>query len=278
MKTLIPIAASTLLLAVPATAQRMGHANTNAPTVSQSIDLPEKGRVELTYTSITWASGRWAEALDNEATREQMRSTINETAEQEPLGSFRSSVNLVIGHQHVLAGSYRMAFMLDDEYQWQLSLSNEEKRTLLGLEFGSNPLHSGRLVIALLAGDENFTARLLIAFGDKAGNLPIAIDPAGEAAPAPINANCPMMQEPVDPSVTVTYEGQTIAFCCSDCIPQWNKLTEAERGERVKQMLEKTDTAAQSFTCPMHPEIRSAEPGKCPKCGMNLVRGRAAQR
>lgn len=25
------------------------------------------------------------------------------------------------------------------------------------------------------------------------------------------------------------------------------------------------------FTCPMHPEVRSDEPGRCPKCGMNLV-------
>ena len=27
-----------------------------------------------------------------------------------------------------------------------------------------------------------------------------------------------------------------------------------------------------SYTCPMHPEIHSAKPGKCPKCGMNLVK------
>ena len=26
-----------------------------------------------------------------------------------------------------------------------------------------------------------------------------------------------------------------------------------------------------TYTCPMHPEVRSAEPGKCPKCGMFLV-------
>jgi hypothetical protein len=25
------------------------------------------------------------------------------------------------------------------------------------------------------------------------------------------------------------------------------------------------------YTCPMHPEVHSATPGKCPKCGMDLV-------
>ena len=32
----------------------------------------------------------------------------------------------------------------------------------------------------------------------------------------------------------------------------------------------KTPPQVQQFTCPMHPEIRSATPGKCPKCGMKL--------
>ena len=26
------------------------------------------------------------------------------------------------------------------------------------------------------------------------------------------------------------------------------------------------------YTCTMHPEVRQSEPGKCPKCGMDLVR------
>ncbi|HKO57339.1 MAG TPA: heavy metal-binding domain-containing protein [Thermoanaerobaculia bacterium] len=26
------------------------------------------------------------------------------------------------------------------------------------------------------------------------------------------------------------------------------------------------------YVCPMHPEVTSNEPGKCPKCGMTLVR------
>jgi hypothetical protein len=25
------------------------------------------------------------------------------------------------------------------------------------------------------------------------------------------------------------------------------------------------------YTCPMHPEVREASPGKCPKCGMALL-------
>ncbi len=32
----------------------------------------------------------------------------------------------------------------------------------------------------------------------------------------------------------------------------------------------KNPAQVQQFTCPMHPEIRSATPGKCPKCGMKL--------
>ena len=25
------------------------------------------------------------------------------------------------------------------------------------------------------------------------------------------------------------------------------------------------------YTCPMHPEVRKTEPGKCPGCGMDLI-------
>jgi FtsP/CotA-like multicopper oxidase with cupredoxin domain len=31
------------------------------------------------------------------------------------------------------------------------------------------------------------------------------------------------------------------------------------------------DTAASSWTCPMHPDVVSAEPGTCPTCGMKLI-------
>ncbi|MCY7409377.1 MAG: hypothetical protein LH473_03830 [Chitinophagales bacterium] len=28
----------------------------------------------------------------------------------------------------------------------------------------------------------------------------------------------------------------------------------------------------ETYTCPMHPEVNSDKPGKCPKCGMELVK------
>ena len=31
------------------------------------------------------------------------------------------------------------------------------------------------------------------------------------------------------------------------------------------------ESAAESWTCTMHPEVSEPKPGKCPKCGMNLV-------
>ncbi len=37
-----------------------------------------------------------------------------------------------------------------------------------------------------------------------------------------------------------------------------------------QQMMKNMDPKMMTYTCPMHPEVRNAGPGKCPKCGMNL--------
>ena len=34
------------------------------------------------------------------------------------------------------------------------------------------------------------------------------------------------------------------------------------------------EQSAAVYSCPMHPEVTSSEPGKCPKCGMALVERR----
>ena len=43
------------------------------------------------------------------------------------------------------------------------------------------------------------------------------------------------------------------------------------RADGVDAPAPTTAPATAIYTCPMHPEVRSNEPGKCPKCGMNLV-------
>ncbi len=43
------------------------------------------------------------------------------------------------------------------------------------------------------------------------------------------------------------------------------------------QQQKKDTTVKVVYTCPMHPEIVQAKPGKCPKCGMNLVAKEAAK-
>lgn len=39
------------------------------------------------------------------------------------------------------------------------------------------------------------------------------------------------------------------------------------------QAAPKTEKKAKEvkYTCPMHPEVLASKPGKCPKCGMDLV-------
>ncbi len=45
-------------------------------------------------------------------------------------------------------------------------------------------------------------------------------------------------------------------------------LTNAQEPEADKPATEEQQVM---YTCPMHPEVVQAEPGKCPKCGMDLV-------
>jgi YHS domain-containing protein len=46
----------------------------------------------------------------------------------------------------------------------------------------------------------------------------------GEAEEAALNTKCPVSDDDIhDPGDTVEYDGRTIAFCCSDCVKEFNK-------------------------------------------------------
>ena len=44
----------------------------------------------------------------------------------------------------------------------------------------------------------------------------------------------------------------------------YSQQPEKKKDEMHKQVSE--------YTCPMHPEVKADKPGKCPKCGMELVK------
>ncbi len=40
--------------------------------------------------------------------------------------------------------------------------------------------------------------------------------------------------------------------------------------EKVKSKIEHQKTEKETYTCPMHADVKSDNPGECPKCGMAL--------
>jgi hypothetical protein len=172
----------------------------------------------------------------------------------QPLGSLKASVDLSIAGQRVSAGEYSLAFKLDDNYQWAIALSSEGGSVNLPLVTGESPMESKRLVIALLAGEEDFSGLMLVAFGSQICPLPIGIAAAEEAAPveaAPIeveavdatlanviiNDKCPLMEDPVVPNQEVTYRGYRIGFCCEICTEEWELLPAEEKDELLDSLL-----------------------------------------
>lgn len=75
---------------------------------------------------------------------------------------------------------------------------------------------------------------------------------------------CPVMGSEIDESVTTEYKGKRYAFCCPKCIKKF--LSDPAK------YLGATDTKSDVYTCPMHPEVTSPSPGRCPKCGMDLTK------
>lgn len=47
---------------------------------------------------------------------------------------------------------------------------------------------------------------------------------------------------------------------------------------QTNKQQKKTVSEKVVYTCPMHPEVLTDKPGKCPKCGMNLVKKEVAKK
>ena len=48
--------------------------------------------------------------------------------------------------------------------------------------------------------------------------------PSSQPTTMPINKMCAVMHDdPIDPAVTLVYQGKTIGFCCKDCVADFKK-------------------------------------------------------
>ena len=173
MRTSLLVAIGFAMLTCPAFAQKMGSANRNAPSVTQSITFAGKQTIELTYTAITWAEGNWAKAVESKD--DSMRKMINDQADKTPLGSLKVSADTMIGGKKVAAGTYKLAFTLSDTYQWTLVLAGDKEKLSwpLDLKDGEGGKQMKRLTLALQAGDKDTNATIHIAFGTKRGEIPV---------------------------------------------------------------------------------------------------------
>ncbi len=86
-----------------------------------------------------------------------------------------------------------------------------------------------------------------------------------------IDPVCGMSIEEKDAAATTVYGGKTYFFCSSSCKTKFDQNPQAFLGAKTAPVPEPLPRPeGRLYTCPMHPEIRQAHPGPCPKCGMAL--------
>ena len=72
---------------------------------------------------------------------------------------------------------------------------------------------------------------------------------------------------------SLQHDGQTYFFCSSHCLESFrNDPSQVRRNSAPLVSLKSLQKSDGGYTCPMHPEVRQAQPGSCPKCGMALER------
>jgi P-type Cu+ transporter len=79
---------------------------------------------------------------------------------------------------------------------------------------------------------------------------------------------CGMTVQPDKAAGSAKFEGKTYYFCSQHCVRKFE--TDPRRYLAEVAPNPEPAPAGSEYTCPMHPEVVSAQPASCPKCGMAL--------
>ena len=69
----------------------------------------------------------------------------------------------------------------------------------------------------------------------------------------------------------VMKNGEKMMMKDGECMDMNGKMDKCSMMTKSKKMKTKAHPMAMAYTCPMHPEVMSDKPGKCPKCEMDMV-------
>jgi Cu+-exporting ATPase len=96
--------------------------------------------------------------------------------------------------------------------------------------------------------------------------------PTTETAAAHIDPVCGMTVAPHRAAASYDYAGKTYYFCNPACLQRFRANPEhyLQRDGTQESAPAKPVPDANSYVCPMHPEVVRREPGACPICGMAL--------
>ena len=83
-----------------------------------------------------------------------------------------------------------------------------------------------------------------------------------------IDPVCGMTVDSDQAALNARYNDKTYYFCNPGCLSKF----QAQPSKYIKEQKSRAEIQSEvgHYTCPMHPEIRQAGPGSCPKCGMAL--------
>jgi Cu+-exporting ATPase len=115
--------------------------------------------------------------------------------------------------------------------------------------------HDGNLGVNINGGEFIF----VFATGLKIKETEMATDPV-----------CGMTVDEKSAAGSAEHQGNTYYFCSSHCLHKFQAAPEKYAQPRPAAPPAAAPASKVTYTCPMHPEVRSDKPGLCPKCGMAL--------